>query len=97
MKLRLVIHTCSNEHVAQAALLSLGGELAARVAIEADRSGYSVGGYVARALRDFDQDSDLADRAAVEQVMRGADQPILAGLNFILGHSRRAYQPCADC
>ena len=50
MKLGLVIHTCSNEHVAQAAVLSIGGELAASVAVEAARRGSSVGKYVARGL-----------------------------------------------
>ena len=59
MKLGLVIHTCSNEHVAQAAVLSIGGELAASVAVEATRRGSSVGKYVARAVVDFEQRSDL--------------------------------------
>ena len=43
MKMGVVIHTCSNEHVAQAAVLSIGGELAASVAVEATRRGSSVG------------------------------------------------------
>jgi len=98
-KLRLVIHTCSNEHVARAALLSIGGELAARVAVEAVRYGLPIGSYVARALQDFGERSDLMDWAAAERVTRGADQPILAALYFILERCLRrtaivAYDEC---
>jgi hypothetical protein len=99
MKLRLVIHTCSNKHVAQAALMSIGGELARRVAIEAARRGCSSGSYVAKALLDFEQGSDLTNWAAAEQVTHGADQPILSGLYFILDYSlrRTAASAGAEC
>ena len=89
MKLRLLIHTCSNEHVARAAVRSLGGELAARVAREADRCGKSVGAYVADILRDFERSSDLTVWGQAERSSRDADQPLLAALYFVLDHTLR--------
>lgn len=86
MKLRALIRSCSNEHVARAALLSIGGEFAARVAAEADRRQTSCGGYVAQSLRDFERNSDLRLWFAAERVMHSSEQPILAGLYFILDH-----------
>ena len=86
MKLRALIHSCSNEQVARAALISIGGEFADRVAAEAARQGIPCGGYVAQSVRDFEHNSDLCVWAAVEQVMHSSEQPILAGLYFILHH-----------
>jgi len=95
MKLRLLIHTCSNEHVARAALRSVGGELAARVVREADRSGKSVGAYVAQTLSDFERSADLIAWAAAERSSRDADQPLLAALYFVLDHTLRSGERCA--
>jgi hypothetical protein len=86
MKLRAVIHSCSNEPVAQAALFSIGGELAVRVAAEAARREISSGSYVALSVRDFEHNSDLCVWGAAERATHGAEQPILAGLYFILDH-----------
>jgi hypothetical protein len=84
MKLRLLVHTCSNEHVSRAAVLSIGGDLAARSAAEAARRGCSVGGLIVEALQEFERSSDLVTWGQVELVTRGSDQPILAALYFIL-------------
>ena len=89
MKLRLLIHTCSNEHVARAALSSIGGELAVRVTLEAKSCGKSVGAYVAQALRDFERRADLIVWASAERSARDADQPLLAALYFVLDHTLR--------
>jgi hypothetical protein len=86
MKLRAVIHSCSNEQVARAALISIGGEFAARVAAEAVRREISCGRYVALSVIDFEQNSELFVWGAAERAMRSAEQPILAGLYFILDH-----------
>ena len=95
MKLRLLIHTCSNEHVARAALSSIGGELAARVALEAKSCGKSVGAYVAQALRDFERRADLIVWASAERSARDADQPLLAALYFVLDHTLRSCEEIA--
>jgi len=86
MKLRALIRSCTNEHVARAALISIGGEFAVRVAAEAARQELSCGRYVAQSLRDFERDSDLCVWGAAERVMHSSEQPILAGLYFILDH-----------
>ncbi len=86
MKLRAVIHSCSNEQVARAALISIGGELAVRVAAEAARREISCGSYVALSVRDFEHDSDLRVWGAAERATDSTEQPILAGLYFILDH-----------
>ena len=88
--MRLLIHTCSNEHVARAAVRSLGGELAARVSREADRRGKSVGAYVAETLHDFECGSDLRVWGQAERSSRDADQPLLAALYFVLDHTLRS-------
>ncbi|HZZ59997.1 MAG TPA: hypothetical protein VFE63_02325 [Roseiarcus sp.] len=89
MALRLVIGACSNEHVAGWALQSMGGDLARQTRREAAREGKPPGRFVAEIVRDFERTSDFAARANAARSMRGADQPLLAGLRFIL--ARRAH------
>ena len=84
MRLRLLIHTCSNENVARAALLSIGGDLAARVVAEAGRRSHPVDAFVAQALTHFERSSDLPIWGQAEVAARGADQPVLAAPYFIL-------------
>ncbi len=86
MRLREVIHTCSNEYVAEAALISLGGPVAKTVAVAAARRGLPVGPFVAELARDFERHAGTCIWARTEQAMRGADQPILVGLYVILAH-----------
>ena len=86
MKLRALIHSCSNEHVARAALNSIGGDFAVRVAAEAARREIPCGSYVAQSVREFEGASELRVWAAAERVMHSSEQPILAGLYFVLDH-----------
>ena len=90
MALRLVIEACSNEHVASWALQSMGDELARQTRREAVRQGKAPGRFVAEIVRDFERTSDFAARANAARSIRGSDQPVLAGLRFIL--ARRASQ-----
>jgi hypothetical protein len=81
---REIIHTCSNVHVARAALASIGGDLAARVLDRARGANLAGGAFVAHLVKDFlrravDEEWDGLDHAA-----QGADQPILSGLRYIL-------------
>ncbi len=84
MRLREVIHTCSNEYVAEAALISLGGALAKTVAVAAARRGLPQGRFVAELARDFERHAGTCIWARAEQAMRGADQPVLVGLYVVL-------------
>ena len=88
MRLREVIHTCSNEYVAEAALISLGGPVAKIVAETAARRGLPLGLFIVEMARDFERHSGTGTCvwARAEQAMRGADQPILVGLYVILAH-----------
>lgn len=84
VRLREVIHTCSNEKVAEAALISLGGAFAKTVAVTAAQRSVSHGCFVANLARDFERHAGTCIWAQAERAMRGADQPVLVGLFFIL-------------
>ena len=86
MRLQEVIHTCSNEKVAEAALISLGGAFAKIVAVAAARRGVQLGRLVAELARDFERHMGTCVWTRAEQAMRGADQPVLVGLYVILAH-----------
>ena len=92
MALRLVIGACANEYVGGWALQSMGDELATQTRREAARQGKPPGRFVAEIVRDFERSSDFAARANAARSTRGADQPLLAALRFILAHraARRA-------
>jgi hypothetical protein len=79
-----IVHTCSNEKVAQAAVASLGTEFANRVDATARLCGMSAGAFAARTVRQFDNCVGERERQALREAMRGSDQPILFGLHQIL-------------
>jgi hypothetical protein len=79
-----IVHTCSNEKVAHAAVASLGFTFASRVKSAADLHGVSIGAFAARAVREFAEEAQLPERRAVDRAMQKADQPILRGLQTIL-------------
>lgn len=79
-----IVHSCSNEKVAQAAVVSLGFAFAARVKRAADFHGVSMGAYAARVVKEFGQAAQPVERRAVVRAMYRVDQPILRGLQLIL-------------
>ena len=79
-------NTCSNDKVAEAALVSLGGAFAKIVAVAAARRGLPQGRFVAELVRDFERHAGTCLWAQAEQAMRGADQPVLVGLYVVLAH-----------
>ncbi|MGD0642400.1 MAG: hypothetical protein ABSC22_16775 [Roseiarcus sp.] len=87
--LREIVRTCSNAHVARAALASIGGEFAVQFAADATRRNLSSGALAARLVREFAESVDEVGWEEVAQVTRGADQPILMGLRHILDRSLR--------
>ena len=95
-----IIHTCSHEKVAQAAVASMGSAFAGKVGVTARANGLSIGAFTARAVREFDEFSGEAERQAISQAMDGSDQPILTGLQLILSpiveRSGREPGPRAD-
>ncbi len=79
-----IVHTCSNEHVAKAAVTSLGSAFASRVKSAADLHGVSIGAFTARVVREFGEDTAPLERRAIDRAIHKADQPILRGLQIIL-------------
>ena len=79
-----ILHCCANDHVARAALASIGGDLARRVAIVANASGLAAGPYAAREVRRFADEAEPPHLAALVDAIQGGDQPVLDGLRFIL-------------
>ncbi len=79
---REIVHTCSNSYVADAAVLSIGGEIARAVAADAHRHAMTRGAYAAKLVRDFAE--RVGDARGVDAAARGSEQPLLSGLRYIL-------------
>jgi len=79
-----MIHSCSNDKVAQAALSCIGGTFADRVASVASKNGVSAGRYVALVVKDFALRADGAAHAALQEQIARCDAPLLHGLRRIL-------------
>ena len=79
-----IVHTCSNSYVADAALLSIGGDIARAVADDAHRHEMSRGAYAARLVRAFAESADDFEERRVLAAAEGSQQPILSGLRYIL-------------
>jgi hypothetical protein len=79
-----IIHTCSHEKVAHAAVASMGSAFAGKVRATAGANGLSIGAFTVRVVREFEKIGGEQEKQALRQVMDGSDQPILAGLQRIL-------------
>ncbi|MFY9627147.1 MAG: hypothetical protein WAK03_03200 [Methylocystis sp.] len=75
-----MIHSCSNANVAEAAVCSIGGAFAERVATVAVKNGMDVGRFVAIIMQDFGRRANDSIIATLQQNVAGADQPLLNGL-----------------
>jgi hypothetical protein len=88
MIVREIVLTCSNPHVARAAVLSIGGDFARRLSRDAAKRNLTSGVFAARLVRRFSRQAGDGDWESVGQAARGADQPILSGLRCILERVR---------
>lgn len=79
-----IIHTCSHEKVAQAAVASLGSDFAGKVGATAGTYGLSIGAFTARTVREFETNVGEREKQALRAIMARTDQPILTGLQHIL-------------
>ena len=79
-----IIHTCSHEKVAQAAVASLGSDFAGKVGATAGAYGLSIGAFTARTVREFETSVGEREKQALRAIMARTDQPILTGLQHIL-------------
>ena len=62
---REIVHTCSNSYVADAAVISIGGDIARAVADDANRHAMSRGAYAAKLVREFASHADDGDQRGV--------------------------------
>jgi hypothetical protein len=79
-----LIHSCSNERIALAAMASIGGVFAERVRGAAQENGVPAGRYIARIVQDFGCRANVDARHALQKKVKGADQPLLSGLQHII-------------
>jgi len=79
-----IVHTCSNSYVADAAVLSIGGDIARVIARNATRHEMSRGAYAAKLVREFASHADDGDERGVVAAAHRSEQPILSGLRYIL-------------
>jgi hypothetical protein len=89
MILREIVHTCSNANVARAALASIGGDFAKHFAADASRRNMPAGVLAASMVKEFSANADDEEWDGVDEAVRGADQPILSGLRYILSQGLR--------
>ena len=84
MLIKEIVNSCSNDHVAQAALGSIGGTFAARIEALAEREGLKGGTFAAGHVASFKSTASARDWTALSDAIRCHDQPVLAGLRHIL-------------
>ncbi|HXY58651.1 MAG TPA: hypothetical protein VEH76_08725 [Methylocystis sp.] len=77
-------HSCSNAHVARAAVACVGGEFADRVAAAAEKKGVDVGRFVAAVVRNFARRANRDALRALGRSVENADQPLLLGLVHVV-------------
>lgn len=79
-----LINSCSHEKVAEAAILSIGGDFRDRVALHARASNVTTGRYAANCIRRFAEEAHEDDWEALSAEIAGCDQPILHGLRWLV-------------
>ena len=84
MLIEEVIRSFAVGPVAEAAIASVGGGLAAAVKRVAKENGMSVGDYAAARVGRFAKDGREGEMRAVAFAMAGSQVPVLAGLEQIL-------------
>jgi hypothetical protein len=96
MIVREIVLTCSNPHVARAAVLSIGGDFARRLSRDAAKRNLTSGAFAAGLVRRFSRHAGDGDWKGAGEATRGADQPILSGLRFILDRGRELDEDDSD-
>ncbi len=89
-----ILHSCSNERVAEAAVASIGGEFADQVRALARRDGLAVGAFVGKLVSRFALDAHERDWRLVVVAIGSDELPVLAGLRAVLEAMIRT-QPAA--
>ena len=75
-----MLHSCTDEGIAAAAVASIGGPFARAIRAEADRRGVSVGALTASLVSSFARNASERDWRDLMVAMAGSDVPVLTGL-----------------
>ena len=78
-----ILHSLNDKAVAEAAVVSIGGEFAATIRNQAARRGMSVGGLTASLVSGFAIGASERDWRVLMSSMAGQDHPVLTGLRVI--------------
>lgn len=84
MLIEEIIRSCANEHVAEAAVASIGPSFFGKVRCVASSYGMGVGAYVVLAVDRFARHGDEGEMRSIFASMHKAQEPVLAGLHGIL-------------
>jgi hypothetical protein len=84
MNVREIVQTCSNPHVAHAAVASIGGDFARRFFQDAESRSLHSGLLAARLVQDFERRAGEGDWRGLDRAIHGAEMPVLCGLRHIL-------------
>ncbi len=84
MIVREIVTTCSNPHVARAAVISIGGDFARRFERVAATRNLSSGMLASRLVGRFTRRAEDSDWEGVREATRNAETPILSGLRYLL-------------
>ena len=87
MYINEILHSCSNPHVAKAALRSSVGLFRDAIEARANAMNLDVGDYVAAFVRAFAAQAQPRDRQDLAAAIKSTDHPVLAGLKYILQNS----------
>lgn len=97
MRLTDVLHSCSDGHVAEAAVVSIGGPFAHKVRSSAAKRGLSVGEYTSLHVRKFSHHANERDWRVIASSMQGTDLALLAGLEAVMTRMMHAEgEPCVS-
>ena len=79
-----VLHSCAHRHVAEAAVLSIGGEFATEIRERAEHAGLTVGDFTASRVQQFSRLASERDRRLLTAQMHGEDLALLSGLRIVM-------------
>lgn len=79
-----ILRSCTHQHVAAAAIASIGGDFAATVQRRAAGEGLTVGDFTATRVRLFSGRAGERDWRMVAARMQGQDLALLSGLQVVM-------------
>lgn len=88
-----MLHSCSHDKIALAAVACIGGPFEDRVRAAALLRGLDVGWFVGGIVRRYALSATELEMARLRRLVSGADQPILCGLRYVVEQALRRPSP----